>query len=184
MNPALLPVIGIVAIVLVYLVAVFVDRRYRKYKGHMVVECPETHLPVDVELDAPHATITEMLGQQYLMLKSCTRWPEREDCDQACTHSIIVDPKRSQLSSRLSEWYRGKNCVYCERPFDDDVTQSGHEPSLMSPARTLVEWKDVRGDQLQHVLDTHLPVCWNCHAAESFRRKYPDLVIDNPWINA
>ena len=29
-------------------------------------------------------------------------------------------------------------------------------------------------------MGTHLPVCWNCHIAESFRREHPELVVDRP----
>jgi len=26
-----------------------------------------------------------------------------------------------------------------------------------------------------------LKSCWNCHIAETFRRRFPDLVVDRPW---
>ena len=28
------------------------------------------------------------------------------------------------------------------------------------------------------MLDSYLPVCWDCHIAESFRREHPELVTD------
>jgi hypothetical protein len=50
----------------------------------------------------------------------------------------------------------------------------------MSPDGRTMEWGEVRVEDLPEVLRTHRPVCWNCHVAESFRRQYPDLVIDAP----
>ena len=61
------------------------------------------------------------------------------------------------------------------------VDQTNHTPALLAPDLTLIEWNEVSGDQLQSVLDTHRPVCWKCHTAETFRRRHPDLVIDNPF---
>jgi hypothetical protein len=34
---------------------------------------------------------------------------------------------------------------------------------------------------LWNVLDTHLPVCWNCYIAQQFRLDHPDLVVYRPW---
>ena len=44
-----------------------------------------------------------------------------------------------------------------------------------------VEWSDFRPEALPEVLATHWPVCWDCHIAETFRRKYPKLVVDRTW---
>jgi hypothetical protein len=33
------------------------------------------------------------------------------------------------------------------------------------------------------VLETHLPVCWDCYIAQSFVREHPDLVVYRPWRN-
>jgi hypothetical protein len=27
-------------------------------------------------------------------------------------------------------------------------------------------------------MQTHLPVCWNCHIAQEFRREHSELVVD------
>jgi hypothetical protein len=33
------------------------------------------------------------------------------------------------------------------------------------------------------VLQTHLPVCWDCYIAQTFRRDHPDMVVYRPWRN-
>jgi hypothetical protein len=33
------------------------------------------------------------------------------------------------------------------------------------------------------VLETHLPVCWDCYIAQSFVREHPDQVVYRPWRN-
>jgi hypothetical protein len=38
-------------------------------------------------------------------------------------------------------------------------------------------------DQLRNVLETHSPVCWDCHIAQEFRQDHPDLVVFRPWRN-
>jgi len=50
----------------------------------------------------------------------------------------------------------------------------------MSPDRETVQWHEVPAEKLMTMLSTHPPVCWNCHIAESFVRKHPDLVVESP----
>jgi hypothetical protein len=44
-----------------------------------------------------------------------------------------------------------------------------------------VRWSDVLLDDVRNVLETHLPVCWNCYIAQSFRLDHPDLITFRPW---
>jgi hypothetical protein len=176
MNPALISLIAIVVLVVAYVVGLFIVRRYRRYDGQMVVTCPETNRPVGVELDAPMATLGDIVGRKELMLTECTRWPERADCDQACTLQIAVDLERARIATRLAEWSHGQSCAFCERPIGGDVDHL--RAGLLAPDGSLVEWKDVRGDRLDDVMATHRAVCTNCGVAETFRRRFPELVID------
>jgi hypothetical protein len=50
----------------------------------------------------------------------------------------------------------------------------------MSPEGRTFGWGEVPAERLPEVLGTHLPVCWNCHIAETFRRQHAELVIDRP----
>jgi hypothetical protein len=70
--------------------------------------------------------------------------------------------------------------VLCGKPLEE-IDWLEHKPALMSPEQKTVEWHEVRAEKLPEVLSTHLPVCWNCHIAETFRREFPELVVDRPW---
>jgi hypothetical protein len=51
----------------------------------------------------------------------------------------------------------------------------------MDAQRRTYEWPEIPPEQIPGVLATHLPVCWNCHIAETFRRMFPERVVDRPW---
>jgi hypothetical protein len=80
------------------------------------------------------------------------------------------------------QWYRGKKCVYCSQSFTE-LHWIDHQPALQDPSGKLVAWKEVLIDNLDKVLETHLPVCWNCYIAQKFRQDHPDLVVYRPWQN-
>jgi len=50
--------------------------------------CPETRQPVDIYVDATHAARTRFAGREELIITSCSRWPDRRGCDQACTPQV------------------------------------------------------------------------------------------------
>ncbi len=52
--------------------------------------CPETRRWAEVALDGALAAYSEMGGHAELRLASCSRWPERQDCDQACAAQIAL----------------------------------------------------------------------------------------------
>jgi hypothetical protein len=43
-----------------------------------------------------------------------------------------------------------------------------------------VQWSEVPVEGFSTVLQTHLPVCWDCYIAQSFVREHPDLVVYMP----
>lgn len=57
---------------------------FDRFRGSRNVNCPETHAPVVVGFDALHAAITGLRGKPQLRLATCSRWPMRANCDQAC----------------------------------------------------------------------------------------------------
>lgn len=57
---------------------------FDNFRGSRNVNCPETHAPVAVRFDALHAAVTSLSGKPHLRLATCSRWPMRADCDQAC----------------------------------------------------------------------------------------------------
>jgi hypothetical protein len=38
----------------------------------------------------------------------------------------------------------------------------------------------VAAENLPEIFATHLPMCWSCHIAQTFRREHPEMVIDRP----
>jgi hypothetical protein len=68
--------------------AIYLVTSYRRYRGLHVVECPETRAPVEVGLDVRRAAVTTVTNRPRLRLVACSRWPERRDCNQACTRQI------------------------------------------------------------------------------------------------
>lgn len=144
---------------------------WRTYRGVRLVTCPETRDTVAVEVDTVEA------AKHHLRLRTCTRWPEREDCGQECLAEIASGPADCLLRNIVAKWYRGKECAVCTRPIDEIVWHE-RPPALIAPDGMTREWKEVAPEQLPKVFKTHLPLCWNCHIAFEFRREHPELVID------
>jgi len=157
-------------------------RSTSKYRGSRTVTCPETRRPTIVEVDALHASLTSIVAAPDIRLKDCSRWPIKEQCGQECLTDLDVAPDQCLVSGVLMRWYRGRKCVYCRQPFAE-IHWSDHRPALRSPEGQLLAWDEVSLDQLQQVLETHLPVCWNCYIAQKFRADHPDLVVFRPWRN-
>lgn len=167
--------------VIVLTAGIFALVRYYQERGSRVITCPDNHELAGVEVDAAHAALTSIFrGTSKLQLSSCTRWPEKAGCDQACLREVVDSPNHCLVRTILADWYLGRNCVYCAKPIGE-VNWHDHRPALYdSEQRKTVEWVDVRPELVYSVLATHEPVCWNCHVAESFRREHPDLVTDRP----
>jgi hypothetical protein len=150
---------------------------YFRFRGVRLVSCPETAESAAVEVNARHAALTRGLGHVDLQLKSCSRWPERQGCGQECLRQIEAAPEDCLVRTILTRSYQGKSCVYCRKPLEE-MDWLEHRPALMRPDAVTFEWKDIPPETIPEVLLTYAPVCWNCHVATSFRRRYPDLVID------
>jgi len=157
-----------------------VARAYLKFRGARVVTCPETKAPAAVELDARHAAFTAAFGEPDLRLKDCSRWPQRRECGQECLEQIELAPMECLARTMLTGWYEGKSCALCRKAFGE-IQWLDHKPALLSPERNAVEWHEVRAEKLPEVLATHRALCWNCLVAETFRRRFPELVVERPW---
>lgn len=157
-------------------------RSFSKYTGPQIVTCPETKKPAIVEVDSLHASLTSTVGLPDIRLQDCSRWPIKKQCGQECLTDLDVAPDRSLVSGVLMRWYRDKNCVYCSKLFQE-VHWADHRPALLSPDGRLLAWNAVNLDNLQNVLETHSPVCWDCYIAQEFRLDHPDLVVFRPWRN-
>ncbi|MGB7281065.1 MAG: hypothetical protein WBE13_02290 [Candidatus Acidiferrum sp.] len=86
-------------------------------------------------------------------------------------------PKASLVSTIVNQWYQGKECAYCHKPFGE-LRWDSHKPALIDAELKTVQWSEIPAEKLQETMRTHLPVCWDCHIAETFRREYPEMVVD------
>ncbi len=155
-------------------------RAYLRMRGRRIVVCPETNLPASVEVDAAHAAVSALWEKADVQLCGCSRWPERHECDQACTAQIRVAPEDTRVLTMLKRWYAGKSCAICKRAIAP-LHRMDPKPGLLNVAsHEVLTWDDVPAEQLPAMLQSHLPVCVNCQVAETFRRQFPDLALDRP----
>lgn len=180
MNTTAYLIVTILVVTALYFGVWYFARAIGRYRGARTVTCPETKLPVLVEVDAVHAAFTGALGQPDLRLQACQRWPIKQDCGQECLARLDIASEECLVRSVLAKWYAGKSCVYCGNQFDV-VHWIDHKPALQSPDGMLMEWNKVELESLSTVLDTHLPVCWDCYIAQSFFKEHPELVVYRPW---
>jgi hypothetical protein len=157
-----------------------VFRTYMTYRGQRLVTCPETHQPAAVHVDAVKAARVAMAGKQWIRLDQCSRWPERQSCGQDCLSQVHADPENCLVWNLVAGWYRGKSCAYCQKPFGEIHWHDRH-PALLSPEHVAKQWNEIPAEMLPEVFQTHLPVCWNCYIAETFRRQNAEKVLDRSW---
>jgi hypothetical protein len=67
-------------------------RAYRAFGGLREISCPETTEAALVRIHVTHAIASRMRGGNDLRLKSCSRWPGKKGCDQACLSQISASP--------------------------------------------------------------------------------------------
>ena len=59
-----------------------------QFREPRTIICPETRHWAEVTVDAGYAVRTELAGHAKFHLVSCSRWPDRQDCNQACTPQL------------------------------------------------------------------------------------------------
>lgn len=168
--------VGIVAALVVWGIW-YAQRAWRVWRdlhGDRVVICPETGRPAVVRFDVARA-VTSDGGASAIPLDSCSRWGERGACDQPC--AAAARAPETSTTAMVRDWAGTRTCVSCGSALLASE-KSGHHFALQDAAGVSREWVDVAGTELPVALTTCLPLCWNCHVAESFRRQYPDLVTD------
>jgi len=134
-----------------------------------------------VHVNAGKAALDVLEGKHVrIHLDQCSCWPEREHCGQECLSQIENDPQGCSVWGIAQQWYRGRACAYCRKPIDK-IHWHDHRPALLSPENRTVQWSEIPAEKLPEVFETHLPVCWSCHIAETFRREHPEHVVDRPW---
>jgi len=165
-------------IIVAYVVGTALARRYRRFDGEMTLTCPENHERVVVALKPARALAGEIAGIDDLTLRACTRWPERAGCDEGCLDEVGDDPHALLSRVRIAEWFEHKECVLCGQEFKR-VEEQVHQPAFIDRDGALTASTEVDPRRLDLILATHLPVCWNCYSAETFRRRHPELVVES-----
>lgn len=172
-------VVGFVAFMLVALSLRRAGLAFAKFRGQRIVSCPETHQPAAIQVTAGKAALKAAVGGEALDVCACSRWPEKQDCPQDCLAQVQEAPAACLVWNIMNRWYEGQHCAYCQKPFTR-VHWHDHPPALASEDGKTIQWNEVKPEELQEAMRTHLPVCWNCHIAETFRREHPELVTNRP----
>ena len=166
-------VVSLLGAIIFLSIVAYLVRNWLRWRGHRLITCPENHRPAGVSIDIGRAL---WRGDAGLRLKDCSRWPEKKGCGQECLRQIEDAPDGCLLRGVLSQWYAGKDCIYCDKPLGN--VEWLHKPAFLSPAGKTIEWHDIHPEEVPAVLATHRPVCWNCHIVETFRREHPELVVE------
>jgi hypothetical protein len=156
---------------------IYLLRSRQKYGGERVIICPETGKQAMVEVDTRRAALTSLLGQTDLRRQNCWRWPIKQDCGQECLLQLKGAPDECLVRSVLEKWYLGKECVFCDRPFEK-IDLIDHKPALLNSEGITIEWKQIPLPAVMEAMGTYQAVCWNCHIAQTFYREHPDLVVE------
>jgi hypothetical protein len=167
----------VVLLALMTALGIVFGRAYLQFRGDRVITCPENRRPAGVVVDTGRVLLTTLEGKTDLRLKSCSRWPERQDCGQECLRQIEAAPGDCLVRHILTQWYEGKNCAMCGKPIGE-IHWADNEPALLNAQHRSVEWHEVTPADLPGVLATHQPVCWNCHVVNRIVGEHPELVVD------
>jgi len=167
----------VVAVILAGITTWRVVYAWLKYRGRMVITCPENQRPAGVSVDARHAAATSLAGQPEFHLTNCSRWPEHAGCGQECLLEIETSPENCLVHNILVGWYAGKNCAWCGRSIGD-IRVTERRPTVLLPDQSSAEWQQIPAERLPETLKTALPLCFGCHIANTVRREHPELVID------
>jgi hypothetical protein len=152
-------------------------RVFFRYRGRMLFTCPETGQSACVKVAAGDAARSSLVGRPKIHLTDCSHWPQRQNCGQECLSQLGADPQNCLVWTKVCDWYRGRACVYCHKPFSG-LHWHDHRPALIGPDRKTVQWSDLPAEKLPEIFESHVPVCWSCHIAETFRREYPERFVD------
>src|SRR5262249_12315804 len=113
-----------------------------------------------------------------LKLTTCSRWPERQGGDCACAQQIVESGDDTRARTIAAHFFEGQRCAICQHPIDA-LNAATLQPGLLDPVTNPGEaWDEVPARDLAEAFHARKPICANCTLAESFRRRFPDRVVD------
>jgi hypothetical protein len=176
MSPATILLL-VAAAGLAALAAVRVLRVWLQSRGARLITCPENQARSAVEVDAGHAAATFLHPE--LRLQSCSRWPERQGCGQECLRQIESAADGCLVRHIFAGWYEGKHCVYCRQGFEN-ISWADRKPGILTPDGSLMDWAEVKVEEIPETLLTARPVCFSCFTATRFTKEHPGAVVLRP----
>ena len=85
----LFPALGLLGVLVLFAVVPYALVLGPILRQRHQVKCPETGSDETVAIGVTRQTIYSFLPVcSPTKLRTCTRWPQRRDCDQACTRQI------------------------------------------------------------------------------------------------
>jgi hypothetical protein len=148
-------------------------------RGPRVITCPENGCRAEVEVASWKSGAAAAFGESRHRLASCSRWPEKEGCDQACVDEIEASSGGCLVRSMVNDWYQGRTCAYCGHAIPE-THRGDRKPGLRSVEGRTLAVTEVEPVRLPDVLPTAQAVCANCFDAMSFRERFPNLPVDRP----
>src|SRR5579859_1354806 len=103
-----------------------------RLRGTRVVTCPETHKPAAVTIDTGHAAVTAVWEKADLKLATCSRWPERHECGQACVPQIVEGGDETRARTIAAHFFEAQRCAICQHPIDA-MNAATLQPGLLDP---------------------------------------------------
>jgi hypothetical protein len=88
-----------------------------------------------------------------------------------------ADSQTPRPEEQVEAWARERRCAMCDAALGEGSVK-GHHVALLAPGGGTREWTSIDPAGLPLALATCLPVCWNCHVAETFRRMHPELITE------
>lgn len=87
-----------------------------------------------------------------------------------------INPHDAATTAQLKRYFEGKACAACNRPIPP--VHAPRPGLLNSTTHEAIAWDDIPVGNLSATLDSHMPICPNCLITETFRRQYPELIVD------
>lgn len=137
-----------------------------RFRGTRVVRCPENRQLAAVELSPWRAVLAAFWGGRFPHVRTCSRWPERRGCDQACVKDIGTAPAATRVETILANWCHYNACFYCGAPLAH-LHVGPHQPHLIDRNMHIFEWKEIPPQDIPQTLRRCEPVCENCVVAET-----------------
>jgi hypothetical protein len=82
-SPGLL-ILAVVAAGLLFVLLPVMLTTFYEYRRKRTVVCPETGRPAEIGVDAGKAMRGAAFGLRTLKVEDCSRWPDREGCEEGC----------------------------------------------------------------------------------------------------